>query len=151
MTMTKLATALLAVSVWFGAGGASMTGAQSLDELGDLIGYTIVAEETIDDFEGCEHGRVIQFESGRSITCSEYGYQYDYSADAVILARVATLNDRRLLLCKMIVEDELYDVDCVEYMRKYIAMLRQMRDQARPDVRAYIDERLQLFGNIGLR
>lgn len=128
-----------------------MTAAQGVRELGDLVGYTIVAEEEIDDFEGCDHGQVIQFDSGRSVRCEEYGYQYDYRADAIILVRVLTLDGRRILLCKMIVEEEIYDVDCTNYLRSYIATLRQMRNQARPDLRAYVDDRLRFFESIGIR
>ena len=145
----RSAVALLFVLA-FGATHIPTT-ANAFDDLGDLVGYTIVAEETIDDFEGCEHGKIIQFESGRSITCSEYGYQYDYYADAVLLVRAATYNQRPLLLCKMIVDDEIYDVDCNQYMKQHIAMLRALRDRATGDTRAYINEQLQLFGNIGLR
>ena len=146
-----LAPALVVTLAWFGSRGSPATAAQGLDELGDLVGYTIVAEEEIDRFEGCRVGQTIHFESGRSIQCREYGYQYDYRADAIILVRMVTLDDQRLLLCKMIVEDDVYNVDCTDYLRSYISTLRQVGAQAPPDLRAYIDEQLQLLENIGLR
>ena len=121
------------------------------DDLGDLQGYTIVAEETIADFEGCEHGKIIQFESGRSVTCSEYGYQYAYYADAVILVRAMTYRKQRVFSCKMVVEDEIYDVACEQYMKKHIAGLRFLHERANGDIRAYVEEQLKLFEGIGLR
>jgi hypothetical protein len=52
------------------------------------VGYTIVAVKTIPgSFQGCEHGKAIVFEDKTYLTCSEYGYQYSFRPDAVLLVK----------------------------------------------------------------
>lgn|SRR5574340_319462 len=91
------------------------------DDLGDLVGYTIIARKTIDgwhdDYEksdsssnGCSHGRVIVFTDNTALTCAEYGYQYAYRPTAVILAKEITFQGKLFYDFKMIVGDEVYDM-----------------------------------------
>lgn len=91
------------------------------DDLGDLVGYTIVDSKTIDGwhdeknksedgFEGCEYGRVIVFTDNTTLTCAEYGYQYAYRPTAVILAKKISYGSSSFYSYKMIVEDEIYDM-----------------------------------------
>lgn len=121
------------------------------DKLGDLTGYVIIAEERIDEFEGCEHGKIVQFESGGFVTCNEYGYQYSYYADVVILAKTFTHGKQRVFLCRMVVEDEIYDVACERYMRQRVAMLNLFCEQAKGDVRTYCEDQVKLFEGMGIR
>lgn len=84
------------------------------DQLGRLVGYTIIDSLTIekwydpkkstskDAFEGCDYGRVIVFSNSKALTCSSYGYQYSYRPTAVILSNGSSF--------KMIVEREIYDM-----------------------------------------
>ena len=82
-------------------------------DLGDFVGYTIVAKKTVagyadedgkkdDSFEGCESGRIIIFDDDTYVRCQSYGYHYAYRPDAVILVNGSS--------AKMVVEDESYDV-----------------------------------------
>lgn len=82
-------------------------------DLGDFIGYTILAKKTVaayvdkdgkreDSFEGCDYGRIIVFEDDTYVRCQSYGYQYAYRPEAVILVNGPS--------AKMIVEGEKYDV-----------------------------------------
>lgn len=81
--------------------------------LGDLIGYTIVASKTIvgwrdennqtgDSFEGCDYGRIILFEDDKILTCAQYGYEYAYRPEAIILFNGSNF--------KMIVGNSIYDM-----------------------------------------
>lgn len=93
---------------------AGPTLADTASTLGEYVGYTIAAKETIvgwvdedegkkgDSFEGCEYGRKILFDDGRYLTCAEYGYQYAYRPEAVLLVRSG-----RII---MIVDDDAYDM-----------------------------------------
>lgn len=73
------------------------------DELGNLIGYTIVAQKTISgEFEGCDFDKRIMFDDGTMLKCMSYGYQYAYMPSALILFNGSSI--------KMIVEDEIYDM-----------------------------------------
>lgn len=91
------------------------------DELDNLVGYTIVDSKTIqgwydDDekedgaFKGCKHGRVIVFTDHKSLTCTEYGYQYAYRPTAIILAKEISYKGKSFYDYKMIVEDDVYDM-----------------------------------------
>ena len=45
------------------------------------ISFCVFAVDTVKGtFEGCEHGRQIEFEAGGAVECLEYGYQYAYRA-----------------------------------------------------------------------
>lgn len=83
------------------------------DTLSDYIGYTVAAKKTIvgfvnddgekeDGFQGCNHGRVIIFSDNTYLECDDYGYQYAYRPDAVLLVRSGRI--------VMIVEDDAYDM-----------------------------------------
>lgn len=88
--------------------------ADTADTLADYIGYTIAAKKTVvgwvdedrekkgDSFEGCQYGRVIIFDDRSYLKCAEYGYQYAYRPEAVLLVRSGRI--------VMIVEDDAYDM-----------------------------------------
>jgi hypothetical protein len=82
-------------------------------DIGQYVGYTIVAKKTIigyvesdgktsQSFEGCNFGRKIIFEDNTYLTCSSYNYQYAYRPEAVILVRSGSW--------KMLVEGNSYDM-----------------------------------------
>ena len=60
-------------------------------------------------FEGCEHGKRIEFLGGSTLTCAEYGYQYAYMPQAVIFAKKAG----SLYFIKALIGDELYDMEAL--------------------------------------
>ena len=61
-------------------------GAKPVDMV-QALGYVVFAVDTVKGtFEGCEHGRQIEFEAGGAVECLEYGYQY--STTPVLRARV---------------------------------------------------------------
>lgn len=98
----------------------TIANADLADDLEDLVGYVIVAAKTVegwrdgrkkgDDFEGCEHGRVIVFTDGTALTCNTYSYSYSYRPTAVILAKQFKYQGREVYDFKMVVEDEVYDM-----------------------------------------
>ncbi|OYY93200.1 MAG: hypothetical protein B7Y41_12815 [Hydrogenophilales bacterium 28-61-23] len=83
------------------------------NQLGRLVGYTIIASKTIsgyqdkngkgaDSFEGCDYDRVIIFDDDKILTCEAYGYQYSYRPTAIILSNGPSF--------KMIVGNDIYDM-----------------------------------------
>ncbi|MFO1341115.1 MAG: hypothetical protein U1F53_23320 [Burkholderiaceae bacterium] len=101
--------------------GRSAT-ADTADVLSDYVGYTIVAVKTIegfvdsnkkkgDAFEGCEFDRVVVFTDGTGVTCRTYSYSYSYRPKAVLLAKQVSYQGQQLVLLKMIVNNNSYDVN----------------------------------------
>lgn len=71
-------------------------------DLSDYVGYSIIANKTVegyvdpdgksdDSFEGCEHDRKIVFTDGTYLVCATYSYSYSYRPEAVILANGTSL------------------------------------------------------------
>jgi len=95
--------------------------AQTLD---DLPGHVILGSEEIDNFRGCENGRIVQFRSGRHVICDDYGYDFaSWGTEVVIVGRpVASGSSNHVcnFNCRMIVTDlasnDAYDVLCDDYM-----------------------------------
>nr|WP_198982222.1 hypothetical protein [Herbaspirillum sp. ASV7] len=115
--MRFLRLSLLALTLLY----VPVTKADLADNLSKLVGYMILDTKTIkgwydDDgkangsFEGCNHGRVIVFDDGKVLTCSQYGYQYAYRPSAVILVKPITYQNSTIYDYKMVVEDEIYDM-----------------------------------------
>jgi hypothetical protein len=79
-----------------------------------LEGYTIIAVTSVDgEFQGCDYGRVIRLRNGSAFRCSSYGYIYAYSPDAIVFAKVTSIQGRSLATIKLLVEGELFDMDSV--------------------------------------
>ena len=71
--------------------------------IGELIGYTIITQKTIDgEFEGCDFDKIIVFNDRTALRCFSYGYQYAYMPIAVILSNGSNI--------KMMVGDDIYDM-----------------------------------------
>ncbi|HTF36068.1 MAG TPA: hypothetical protein VK714_20475 [Myxococcota bacterium] len=76
-----------------------------------LEGWTIISVTQVDgEFEGCEFGRVIKLMDGSSLRCSTYNYTYSFSPDAIVFGKKATNEGTTLLMVKVLIEDELYDM-----------------------------------------
>lgn len=92
---------------------ASQIAADTADDLGNLVGYTIVGAFTVtgwqdtngkkgDSFEGCEFDRVIIFDDSKTLRCATYSYSYSYRPKAVVLSNGTSF--------KMIVGSNSYDM-----------------------------------------
>ena len=117
----------------------------------DLVGYAVIAKETVDEFTGCEHGKIIQFQSKRWVTCNAYGYQSEHHVDVALLARGDMYKGQRHLSCKMAVEEKLYDVLCEAYIStqaaKLLALHRHIKED---DLKTYLGRKLKLWEGAGL-
>ena len=69
---------------------------------GTVTGYYSENGEEKDEFEGCEHGRVLIIDYSNVITCAEYNYSYAYRPDVVILSNGG--------LMKACINNDMYDV-----------------------------------------
>ena len=90
--MKKISTIFLCGMISFGA---------SASDLEDLAkdGYGVIDETSVadDDFDGCDHGKVIAFDNGLKFKCSEYNYHYSYNPDVYILKHVQ-YNDYKVVI-----------------------------------------------------
>lgn len=128
----------------------SIHGIGLAENVNQLLNYTVIAIETIADFEGCEYGKIIEFETGASVICKDSGYQYTYYTDAMILVSTMPSRGKKMLSCKMVVKDHIYDIDCKQYLEIQIIALLSLLDQPKGDLRTYVEERLKLLKGIGL-
>lgn len=85
-TLSSFVTALML--------GASSTAAHADCDLGEVVGWTLLAEKTVDGFiesgkkddsyEGCDFDRIITFSDGTGLRCTGYHYTYSYRPQAYI-------------------------------------------------------------------
>jgi hypothetical protein len=95
---------------------AATTPALALDasDFSGIEGWTIAAVTQVrDEFEGCDFDRVIRFDNGWTLTCSEYSYSYSYRPDAVIFAKTMQYRGRSYWMIKALIDDEFYDMQPV--------------------------------------
>ena len=92
---------------------SSLTATACDIDASEFVGWTIIYSGTVtgyydedgqakDEFEGCEHGRILIVDYNSVITCAEYNYSYAYQPDIIILS-----NGSRLKAC---IDDDMYDV-----------------------------------------
>ena len=112
---------------------AAPAGAKPVD-MAQALGYVVFAVDTVKGtFEGCEHGRQIEFEAGGAVECLEYGYQYAYRPTAALLV---TVQDD-VILCRLIVDDSMFDVECAPYVRFRMDVLRSVAREQNRWLRVY--------------
>lgn len=118
--MTCVAKIAAATALAMSPGGA--VNADASDVLSDFVGYTVVASKTVeafvdkgkgkkDGFEGCDFDRVIVFTDGSGVVCRTYSYSYSYRPKAIILAQQFTYQGKQFTRLKMVVGDNVYDVN----------------------------------------
>jgi hypothetical protein len=92
--------------------------------LSKLVGYTIADFRTVegyvdsdgerkDGFEGCAFGRSIVFTDGTALKCNGFSYAYAYRPTAIILVKSMTIQGRSFGTVKMIVDNDVYDMESV--------------------------------------
>ncbi len=87
--MKRCSLILIAISTGF-----SPTVAYAECDLSEVVGWTLLAEKTVDGFieagkrddsyEGCDFDRIITFTDGTGLRCTGYHYTYAYRPDAYI-------------------------------------------------------------------
>lgn len=126
-------------------------------DLKALPSYAIIQNESIKEFEGCQHGKIIQFVSGNWVQCREYGSWFAGSSrnvDAIILAMAHDYKGKKLLQCRMMTTQDIYDIDCEDYMdNTIIAMLMILKDTVEhpnEGLRTYIQKKFKVLEGVGL-
>ena len=82
-------------------------------DVSDYVGWQIIFAGTVtghidedgrevDEFEGCDYGRVLIIDYTMAIECAEYSYSYAYHPDIVILS-----DGNSFVAC---IDDEVFDV-----------------------------------------
>jgi hypothetical protein len=90
------------------------TAKRSMCEASDLcevVGYVVLAcSNVVGEFEGADFGKSVSLDNGMIFTFDEYNYSYAYRPDAVVLARNVNYQGRQLIVYKLVIEDETYEV-----------------------------------------
>jgi len=84
--------------------------APDAEDLEELVGYTIIASSNVaGDFEGAEYDELVELDNGMIFRFNEYDYSYSYRPTAIVLA----FPYKSIVFYKLIIDDEIYDVDRV--------------------------------------
>ena len=119
-------------------------------DFSNLVGYYIFSTDKIDGlFDGCSLGKTIEFDSGFSVEC--IGNVQGLAYDPVATIMIAPLEDegRMYIYCEMIIGDDIYTVDCDEYVDDHVAFLRSYLEQAEGRQRQIAKRRLILLEAMG--
>ncbi|MCY4100176.1 MAG: hypothetical protein OXF46_04570 [Rhodobacteraceae bacterium] len=111
-------------------------------------GLYYVEKETLDDFDGCDYGKIIQFQSGDYVKCNGYEYFFGYYSDVTLFFSSPYMIDGRIYAdCPMLVDDEFIEVDCSDYVEKRIRFwIRCIEDESgEEDFRNYCFRMLNNF------
>ena len=81
----------------------------------ELVGFEVIDNSTVEgDFEGSDFDEIVSLDNGMKFSFNDYNYNYSYRPDVVILAKKTMFKGYELLSWKLIIEEEIYDVDRVE-------------------------------------
>lgn len=81
------------------------------DDLTELVGYTIIASSSVvGNFEGADYDELVELDNGMIFRFREYNYSYSYRPTAIVFAYAYSDS---IILYKLVIDDELYDVDRV--------------------------------------
>ena len=87
--------------------------ALDVNDLRELVGYTLVEITSVPgEFEGADYDKVVKLSNGMFFEFTTYSYSYSYAPDVAIFARKLELKQqsRTLIVYKLVVEDEIYEV-----------------------------------------
>ncbi len=91
---------------------SSLVYALDADDLEDCIGYYIFASSQVSgSFEGADYDELVELDNGMIFRFNEYNYSYSYRPTVIIL--VLPYNES-IFFYKLIIDDEIYDVDRVK-------------------------------------
>lgn len=90
------------------------------DDLHELLGYTMVAHSNVSgDFEGADFDKLVKFDNGMVFEFSEYSYNYSFRPAVAVFAMelkgdvktpgLKPSSGRRLVVYKLVIDDEIYD------------------------------------------
>ena len=88
--------------------------------LGDYIpnGLVYVENELLEDFDSCESGKIMQFQSGNYVKCRSYESIYSYYDEVKIFISTPYMIEGNLYAyCPMLIDERIIEVDCTEYVR----------------------------------
>lgn len=77
---------------------------------GTVTGYVNEEGEQEDDFEGCDHDRILIIDNSKSVVCVSYGYSYAYRPDIVILWKQHEMDGETYDFYEACIDDEMYDI-----------------------------------------
>jgi hypothetical protein len=90
-------------------------------QLEQLVGWTIVEVKTIegfkepnqpkqDGFEGCSGDTIVFFRDGTTVQCMSLGLQLNLMPKAIIFGMQTIYKGKKIVMYKMIVENNMYDI-----------------------------------------
>lgn len=110
-----------------------------------LVGFSVIGEERVEGFAGCQYGGLIRFRSGAYVWCRDYRRQDPVDAGVAILAAPAAGPEDWAFPCRMVVGDVAYAVGCAEYARDRAPSFREPAAPPPDEVRRRHEERLELL------
>jgi hypothetical protein len=91
--------------------GARAHASCDADDLCDLEGFTIVECTNVDgEFDGTDVGKAVTLQNGMIFTFESVSADVDIDPAAVILERSVIYQGRRVTLYKLLIDEEVYDV-----------------------------------------
>lgn len=92
---------------------ASTLSVYALDagDFSEVVGYVVLETTNVKGtFNGAEHDKLVALDNGMIFEFAEYQYAYAYRPDVVVFAKKVTYQGRDLILYKLLIEDDFYDV-----------------------------------------
>jgi len=81
-------------------------------DLCDLVGYTCIdCSNVVDEFEGADYDKPVALDNGMVFEFTDYSYTYSYRPEVAIFATKFDYEGKSYTSYKLIIEDELYDVN----------------------------------------
>ena len=88
---------------------------RQLDDPCEIVGYTCISCSHVEDeFEGADFDKPVALDNGMIFTFNEYNYSYAYRPEVAIFAKSITYNGNTFNVYKLLIENELYDVERVK-------------------------------------
>jgi hypothetical protein len=115
----------LPLALLFGLSGQAADSID-VDKLADLVGYTVLAATNVKgSFEGADYDKLVALDTGLIFEFRTYHYHYAYHPAAIVFGKRTSAQELRTLglktvpedgivTYKLIIDDEVYDVNRVK-------------------------------------
>jgi len=93
-----------------------------VDKLSDLVGYTIIAATNVKgEFDGADYDKLVRLDNNWIFEFRSYHYHYAYHPVAIVFGKMVTadelrshgikpLSEKGIVMYKLIIDDDVYDV-----------------------------------------
>lgn len=111
MHRTRGAHAAAALAAGAAISGAAQSATGGCDGLEEVVGFTLVAATRVEgEFSGCDFDRLVAFENGLSLRCSEQRPTEAQQPPAYVFLRQIGLEGHTLSLLKVCIAGHMYNM-----------------------------------------